>query len=239
MLGSRARMPPPVDLPPVPEHPELPPEVTIPGESEIVFRTEDGVLIEARAHLPARCERAILLCHPHPLYGGTLHNAIIVSVAKRLLEPEPSRVGWLRLNFRGVGRSEGRYGNGVDEVFDAVAAFAEMRRQVPKAKLALVGYSFGASVGYRAAVRAQNIDRISLVAPLLRKFAEWSGEYTGPLQIVAASRDQFASMEETNELARRLGASVEFIDGAEHFFIRFRREVAGRITRFIAPELVT
>jgi len=230
-------MAPPADLPPVPLHPELPPEATIPDEEELAFRTEDGLLLEARGHLPADAKRVVVLCHPHPLYGGTLHNAIVVSVAKKLVEPKPARVGWLRLNFRGVGKSEGRYGGGVDEVGDVIAAFGEVRRRLPTAKLALMGYSFGATVGYNAAVREKGIDRVSLVAPLLRDLREWTGEYTGALQIVAASEDQFASVQETNELAQRLGAPLDLVSGADHFFVRFRREVAGLVSRFIAPEL--
>src|SRR6185436_9491374 len=101
-------MPPSAELPPPPEHPELPPEVQIPGEEELAFRTEDGVLIEARGYFPATEERAIVL-----------------SVAKRLLERGQAKVGWLRLNFRGVGRSEGRHDGATREVLDVLAAFTE------------------------------------------------------------------------------------------------------------------
>src|ERR1043166_8532207 len=116
-------MAPPMDLPPPPLHPELPPEVAISGEEETFFRTEDGLQIQALAHLPPGAERVAVLCHPHPLYGGTMHNAIVVVVAKRLREragtgplganaipgSEPTSIGWLRLNYRGVGKSEGTY----------------------------------------------------------------------------------------------------------------------------------
>src|ERR1044071_482271 len=101
--------PPSMDLPPPPLHPEVPPEVRIPGEEELFFRTEDGVTIEGLCNLPESAGRAVGLCHPHPLYGGTMHNAIVVVVAKRLLELGQGKVGWLRLNYRGVGRSEGSY----------------------------------------------------------------------------------------------------------------------------------
>jgi len=114
-----------MDLPPPPLHPELPPEVRITGEDELFFRTDDGVAIEALANLPDAVGRVAVLCHPHPLYGGTMHNAIMVVVAKRLLERGQGQVGWLRLNYRGVGKSEGAYGAGKTEALDARAAFAE------------------------------------------------------------------------------------------------------------------
>jgi alpha/beta superfamily hydrolase len=247
-------MAPPMDLPPPPLHPELPPEVGIAGEEESLFRTEDGVSIQALAHLPAEAERVAVLCHPHPLYGGTMHNAIVVVVAKRLREraqsmtgggtaavpmgAEPTSTGWLRLNYRGVGKSGGSYGAGKTEAFDVRAAFAEVRRRAPRAKLSLVGYSFGAGVGYSAAVKDGGIDNIALVAPSPRMMhGSPLGEFAGPIQIVAASRDQFCDPEETTELARRLGASVKTIEGADHYFVRFRREVASLVVSFICPEL--
>jgi alpha/beta superfamily hydrolase len=245
-----------MDLPPPPLHPELPPEVRIAGEEESLFRTEDGLQIQALSYLPAEAQRVVVLCHPHPLYGGTMHNAIVVVVAKRLREraqstmgtgalapptslgPEPSSIGWLRLNYRGVGKSEGKYGAGKAEVQDVRAAFVEVRRRAPRAKLSLVGYSFGAGVGYAAAVKDGGVDNIVLVAPSPRMMqGSPLGEFAGPIQIVAASRDQFCDPEETTELARRLGAAVKTIEGADHFFVRFRREVASLVVSFICPEL--
>jgi uncharacterized protein len=230
-------MPRSAELPPPPENPELPPEVHIPGEEEIAFRTEDGLLIEARGYFPTHADRAIVLCHPHPLYGGTFNNAIVVSVAKRLLERAPENVAWMRLNYRGVGRSEGTYDAARREVLDVLAAFAEIRYRSPKAKVGVMGYSFGAGVAYRAAVRDGNIDRICLVAPTLRMMREPIGEYAGPVQIIAASNDEFATVEESMEVGRKLGAPVHVVDGADHFFVRYRREVAGVVLRSLAPEI--
>ena len=229
--------PPSMDLPPPPLHPELPPEVRIAGEEELFFRTEDGITIEGLGYLPAGAGRAAVLCHPHPLYGGTMHNAIVVVVAKRLLELGQGKVGWLRLNYRGVGRSEGSYGAGKIESLDVTAALAEVRRRAPGTRLSLVGYSFGAGVGYRAAVKDGGVDNVALVAPSPRMMHGDLGEFAGPTQIVAASRDQFCTPDETAELARRLGASVRAIDGADHYFVRFRREVARIVVSFIAPDL--
>jgi alpha/beta superfamily hydrolase len=230
-------MAPPVDLPPPPERPELPPEVKIAGEQELLFSTEDGVNIQGLARLPATAGRAVVLCHPHPLYGGTMHNAVVVVVAKALYELGADRVGTLRFNYRGVGKSTGRYDAGVAEVFDARAAVAEVRRQSPRARISLLGYSFGTGVAYRAAVNEEDIDRISLVAPSPRMTKIDLGTYEGPVQIVAAGRDQFCSPEETEALAKRLRAVLSVVPEAEHYFIRFRREVARLVVPFVAPEL--
>lgn len=230
-------MAPSMDLPPPPLHPELPPEVRIAGEDELFFRTEDGVAIEARANLPEIAGRVVVLCHPHPLYGGTMNNAIVVVVAKRLLESGQGQVGWLRLNYRGVAKSGGSYGTGKLEALDVLAAFAEVRRRAPRAKISVLGYSFGAGVGYRAAVSDGGIDTVALVTPSPRVMSGPIGEYKGPVLIVAAERDQFCAPEETADLAKRLRASVTTVQGADHYFVRYRRDVAGLVVSFTAPEL--
>ena len=237
MLGSPSFMPPSAELPPPPEHPEVPPDVRIPGEEEVAFRSEDGVLLEGRGYFPPAASTAVVLCHPHPLYGGTFNNAIVVSVAKKMLERGPTSLAWLRLNYRGVGRSEGRYDAATREVLDVLAALTEIRYRSPKAKVGVMGYSFGAGVAYRAAVRDGGVDRVCLVAPTLRMMREPIGDYGRPVQIVAAANDEFASTEETAELGRRLGAPVHIVAGADHYFVRYRREVASIVLHFLVPEL--
>ncbi len=231
LMSSSVELPSPLELP------ELPPEMQIAGEEELFFRTEDGFRIEALANLAPSAERVAVLCHPHPLDGGTMHNAIVVVLAKRLLERGQGRVGWIRFNYRGVGRSEGRYGASKAEVLDALAALAEARRRVAPARLSLAAYSFGTGVAYRAAIVRKDVDRVSLIAPSPRTIADEVGEYTGPVQLVAAGRDPYCTAQESKDLARRLGASLRVIEEAEHDFVRFRRGVANLAVPFIAPEL--
>jgi alpha/beta superfamily hydrolase len=100
-----------------------------------------------------------------------------------------------------------------------------------------MGYSFGAGVGYRAAVADRGIENIALVAPSPRVMHGPLGEFAGPVQLVAAGRDQYCAPEETTDLVQRLGASVRVIEGADHYFVRFRREVATLVTSFLCPEL--
>src|SRR3954468_10458333 len=159
-----------VDLPPPTPNPELPPEVKIAGEEPLVFTTADGVTIEALARVPPHASRMVVLCHPHPLYGGTMHNAIVVVIAKHLAERGADRVGTLRLNYRGVGKSGGSYGAGKAEIQDVRAAIREAKRLAPAARTGVVGYSFGTGVGFRAALAEGGVDRLGLVAPNLHVF---------------------------------------------------------------------
>jgi len=86
---------------------------------------------------------AVLVCHPHPAYGGTMHNKVVYRLARGL-----RRTGAvaLRFNFRGVGRSAGKHGNFLGEIEDARAALAWLRGRYPDLPFALAGFSFGARV---------------------------------------------------------------------------------------------
>jgi hypothetical protein len=210
--------------------------VHIAGEEELFWPAE-GVTIQSLGVLPAGADRVVIICHPHPLYGGTMHNAVVVVLAKALAEGGAKRVGWLRFNYRGVGKSGGRYDAGKAEVFDAKGALAQVRGRLPRAKISLIGYSFGTGVAYRAAAADGGVDRITLIAPSLRMTRIDSAPFAGPVQMIAAGRDQFATPEETNELAERLHAELSVLPEAEHYFIRFRREVARLVIPFAAPEL--
>jgi alpha/beta superfamily hydrolase len=227
-------MAPPVDLPPPPETPELPPEVAVSGEEEVFFRA-DGLTLQGLGRFPAGAERAVVLCHPHPLYGGTMHNAVVVVLAKALAELG-DRVATLRFNFRGVVKSGGRYDAGRAEVFDARGALAEVRRRLPRAKVSMAAYSFGTGVAYRAAAADGGVERLSLVAPSMRMTKIELAPFRGLVQIVAPGRDQFSSPEETKALAEQFGAALSVIPDADHYFIRFRREVARLVVPFVAPE---
>jgi alpha/beta superfamily hydrolase len=111
-----------------------------------------------------------------------------------------------------------------------------VRRRVPRAKLSLAGYSFGTGVAFRAAASDRGVERLSLIAPSMRMTKIDTTPFSGPVQIVAAGRDQFSSPEETKALAEQFGAALTVIPDADHYIIRFRREVARLVVPFVAPE---
>ena len=94
---------------------------------------------------------AAVVCHPHPLFGGTLQNKVVHTVARSL---RAGGAATLRFNFRGVGASEGVHDGGVGETGDALAAVAAARARWPGLPLVLAGFSFGAVVAIRAAIAA-------------------------------------------------------------------------------------
>ncbi len=95
----------------------------------------------------ARPILAAVVCHPHPLFGGTMHNKVIYQVNKTL---DRLNVPVLRFNFRGAGLSEGTHDRGIGERDDVRAALDFLAADFPAARLLLAGFSFGAWVGLRA-----------------------------------------------------------------------------------------
>ena len=125
------------ELPPPPANPEQSPPATVQGEELLTvpgleLDGERGPSLEARMRAPANATRAVVLCHPHPLYGGTMHSAVPLAIAKVLAERGGDRVAHLRFNYRGVGASEGTYAEGRGEIDDARAALRTLRAAAPE-----------------------------------------------------------------------------------------------------------
>jgi uncharacterized protein len=108
--------------------------------------------LEALAEEPAAGPRLVaVVCHPHPLFGGTMQNKVVHTLARALRDGGAATV---RFNFRGVGKSEGVHDEGVGETDDALAAVRWARERWPGLGLVLAGFSFGAAIAIRAAVAA-------------------------------------------------------------------------------------
>ncbi len=228
---------PPANLPPVPESPERPPRVRMQDEQLFWLRTSDGLTLEAMARLPRGAERCVVLCHPHPLYGGTMDNAVIVMMTRMLRERAADRIGTLRFNYRGVGESLGEYSDGRGEVEDALGAVESVARACPAARIAILGYSFGAGVALQAAWREPRIERLALIAPALRLLGvdASSQPLAIPAKVLVGERDPYVSVDEARSIAQAIGARLHVIEGADHFFVSQRREVALRLAGFLAP----
>jgi uncharacterized protein len=106
-----------------------------------------------------------VVCHPHPLYGGTMDNKVTHTLARAMTECGAPAY---RFNFRGVGASAGQFDHGVGETEDLLTVVAEGRRRFPDAALWLGGFSFGGFVALRAAPRAQPVKLVSVAPPIAR-----------------------------------------------------------------------
>ena len=171
--------------------------------------------LEARVEAGGSDQWAIL-CHPHPLYGGSMHDAVLDTVATVLAEQD---IGRVRFNFRGVGASGGQYDEGRGEADDLVAVRDWLAGEHAPEELWLCGYSFGSNVVWRARTRIPEARRIVLIAPPVgaMEFAPPDRAEAPQVIVVAGDRDAFVDL---NALRQWSGdcCEVRTVDGADHFF---------------------
>ena len=190
----------------------------------------EGLLADRRLHDHAL---TAVVCHPHPLHGGTLHNKVVHRVASVLQE---LGAAVLRFNFRGVGRSEGRYDGDGGELEDARAALNWMRARHPGSRCWLAGFSFGAWVAARLAVSEPQVERLILVAPPVET-SDFSSLHTAPVPklVVQGTHDDICP---PAALEREFSSWAEprtllAVEGATHFFDRKLSALAEVLLRFL------
>ncbi len=177
---------------------------------------------------------AVVVCHPHPLYGGSMNVDMVYQVCEALGEHS---IASLRFNFRGVGRSEGKYDDGIGEQDDVKAAlsFLETRAEIDSSRLALCGYSFGTMVGIPV---ADKDDRVQAYAGISAFFVlpDLLMNFLKPKFFVHGTRDEFISHQQAEENVSRLPEPKTFlsIEGADHFWQGCDREVASKVGEFFA-----
>jgi alpha/beta superfamily hydrolase len=176
---------------------------------------------------------AVVVCHPHPQHGGTMHNKVAHTLARSFV-----RLGFaaLRFNFRGTEQSEGRFDEGVGELDDALAAIAWMRARYAEQPLWLAGFSFGAAIAVRAAT-VREVDGLVSVAPAVSRFANGlDAEPDCRWLIVQGDEDELVTVEETIDWLNTLrpGPELQVFAGAEHFFHGRLGELREAVTAFVA-----
>ena len=176
-----------------------------------------------------------VVCHPHPLYGGTLHNKVVHRVASTL---HALGAAALRFNFRGVGASEGRHDAGEGEREDARAALEFMRRRWPAARRWLAGFSFGSWVAARVAAEEPGIDSLLLVAPPVATSSfEALRRAPVPKLVVQGKRDDVCPLERLLAEFPRWADPKRLVtvEGASHFFDRRLDGLADAVRELLAP----
>jgi uncharacterized protein len=189
---------------------------------DVTLTTSDGHALEAELARPAPgTERAaMVLCHPHPQYGGTMRSIVISALFAAL--PEVG-VTCLRFNFRGVERSQGAFGDGVGERQDALAAIDALDAAVePSQPMVLAGWSFGGDVALSVAV-PRLVGWFAIACPL--RFATRVDEVAHdprPKLLALAGRDEVRAPEDVLAEVERdawVNTRTEVIPGASHFFV--------------------
>jgi uncharacterized protein len=175
-----------------------------------------------------------VVCHPHPLYGGTMHNKVVFRVARAARE---TGLPTLRFNFRGVGGSRGAYDKGVGELDDVRAALDFLSARFPKLPICVMGFSFGAWVGLRAgAGDARAAALVALGLPTIDSDFSYLRAVTKPKLILQGTRDQYGRREDVQAVFDSLAEpkQIHWVEGAEHFFEGKLEEVGTVIREFLA-----
>ena len=175
---------------------------------------------------------AVLVLHPHPEHGGTMHNKVAHTLARSFV-----RMGFaaLRFNFRGTEGSDGVYDEGEGEQQDAQAALAWMRKKYPELPFWLSGFSFGAAISIRVATETA-MDGLVTVAPAVYRFADGlDGQPQAPWLIVQGDADELVDVENTIEWVNGLepGPELVVMMGAEHFFHGRLIDLREAVTEFV------
>ncbi len=186
---------------------------------ETVTITGPAGSLEAIVETPAgsTARQVAVICHPHPLYGGTMTNKVVHMLAKACNDLGLPAV---RFNYRGVGASAGAYAEGDGETDDAIAVLDWARERWPDADLWLGGFSFGGAVAIRAAVR-RDVRRLITVAPAIRRVTvDVANLPTCPWLVVQGDADELVDAADIQRWAATLPVPPELVmlQGVQHFF---------------------
>ncbi|MFL6214678.1 MAG: alpha/beta hydrolase [Blastocatellia bacterium] len=191
--------------------------------------------IEAILREPAPpVRRAAIVCHPHPLFGGTMHNKVVFRIARAF---QSAGFAVLRFNFRGTGHSEGTHDEGRGEQDDLRAAIRFIEQKYASAELWLAGFSFGSMVMLRAACDEARIRAmVAAGAPVAKYDFSQLVHCDRPKLFVQGALDEFGPPATLTGFVDRLDEpkQLAIIAGADHFFAGHLDELGDTVARFIA-----
>lgn len=172
-----------------------------------------------------------LVCHPHPLGGGTMHNKVVYRAAAGLVE---AGLITLRFNFRGVGASTGAHDDGVGEQQDVRDALDYLSKNYPNQPITLAGFSFGSRVGTEVALDDERVVRlISIGTPVDKYDFSFLKNCRKPILFVHGDADEFGSIENLNALvaqvAENADAKLIVFQNCGHFFDNHLEELKNAI----------
>ena len=182
---------------------------------------------------------AVIVCHPHPLYGGSMDNNVVYSLSETLTQ---ASLASFKFNFRGVGGSQGEFGQGIGEQEDVKAAisFINTVKKVDSKRIGLAGYSAGAGFALPVGLNDVRIKALAAVSPPLRMFDfDFLKDCPKPKLFISGSRDNFTPADQFLEFCQNLPEPKEYesIEGADHFWWGYETRLAAKVTAFFTKVL--
>jgi len=209
-------------------------------ETTVSF-SSGGLLLEGILAIPEGAEPfpAVIVCHPHPLYGGSMDNNVVYSLSETLTQA--SFVSF-KFNFRGVGGSQGEFGQGPGEQEDVKAAisFISMVKEVDPKRIGLAGYSAGAGFAFTIGFNDARIKALAAVSPPLPMFDfNFLRSCSKPKFLISGSRDDLIPINQFLEFCQNLPEprECEAIEGADHFWWGYESRLAAKVAAFFTRVL--
>ncbi|SPD73656.1 conserved hypothetical protein [uncultured Desulfobacterium sp.] len=198
---------------------------------EKIFFQSGGLKIEGLLH-QSEGEGAVVVTHPHPLYGGNMHNNVVHSIINAY---QQRGFTTLRFNFRGVGLSEGDHGQGIGEQQDVKSALTYVSG-LGKSQVDLAGYSFGSWVNALGLAGFDNVKNLIMVSPPVA-FIDFSFLGYNPKikLVIAGSNDDIAPPNMIEKMLPTWNPEAEFmiIPGIDHFYWGGTDQVESIISNFL------
>lgn len=210
-------------------------------EEKIWFQSENGLKLEGMLSINEGPSPSpgVVVCHPHPLYGGNMNNNVVMAVCQGL---NKKGIVTLRFNFRGVNESEGEYsgGRGEQEDVHAAISFLLSRKEIAVEKIGVCGYSFGSMVGVPAAVENPGVKALASISPPYFSPPEILNNYTRPKLLICGTQDEFVKLTELEKLVEKLPEPKRLvvIQGADHFWWGFEQKLSENISSFFSEVLM-
>lgn len=206
--------------------------------TEFLLRGPAG-LIECAVDVPEEADErlgTIIICHPHPAHGGTMHNKVVTILERSMRELGLHTV---RFNFRGVGMSEGSFDDGYGETDDLFAAAEWVRRTRPDDSLWLGGFSFGSYITTRAALNLDIGQLISIAPPIDRYAFEALHHPECPWLVVQGDEDELVNVDIVSNWAGKLKPPPDLVimQEADHFFHRRIMDLRGLLKNGVRENL--
>jgi uncharacterized protein len=205
-------------------------------KEEKIFISSGGIQLEGLLSVQEALSNrgGVIFCHPHPLYGGDMENPVIAAAVDAAAEEGFST---LRFNFRGVDRSGGSYGEGIGEREDVESVIELICSKLgpPDPSIILLGYSFGAWVGFPVAILDGRIRGLIGIAPPLKMYDfGFLAESTKEKLFIAGDQDLYCPAQLLEEWYQDLKEpkSLTLIPGADHFFFSHLRSLAKPLREF-------
>lgn len=210
--------------------------------ADVMFNGPEGRIEGKYFQSEDRSAPVALVLHPHPLHGGTMNNKVVYSIYQAFAT---NNFSVLRINFRGVGRSEGKFDGGAGELADAATALDWLQLQNPSAtNFWIGGFSFGSWIGMQLLMRRPELQSFISVSPPVNKYDfGFLSPCPTPGLIVQGDRDSIVSEDAVSEFCDKIGkqrnSDIEYrlVPGADHFFREKIEDLTTHLSEYIKVKI--